>query len=149
MCIRDSRSAADDAQQTALVELQANSEIVYVQGDITDPGVATVLVDAAEATGKPLRGVMHCAAVIDDALLGALAPESLDRVWGPKVLGALALNDACAHRELDWWVVFSSVASLLGSPGQGAYAAANAWTCLLYTSPSPRDLSTSRMPSSA
>ena len=126
--ILNGRSAADDAQQTALVELQANSEIVYVQGDITDPGVATVLVDAAEATGKPLRGVMHCAAVIDDALLGALAPESLDRVWGPKVLGALALNDACAHRELDWWVVFSSVASLLGSPGQGAYAAANAWT---------------------
>ena len=126
--VLNGRSAPHDAQRAALVDLESRCEVVYVQGDITEPGVAVGLVAAAEETGMTLRGVMHSAAVIDDELVSALSPAALDRVWGPKVGGALALNDACAHRELDWWIVFSSVASLLGSPGQGAYAAANAWT---------------------
>jgi phthiocerol/phenolphthiocerol synthesis type-I polyketide synthase D len=48
-------------------------------------------------------------------------------VWAPKVAGALRLHAATATRELDWWVGFSSMATLLGLPGQLAYATANAW----------------------
>ena len=97
------------------------------RGDIAEPGVAERLVAAADKTGLPLRGVVHAAAVIDDQLIAALSQESLERVWAPKAAGALRLHEVTAHRQLDWWVGFSSVASLLGSPGQGAYACANAW----------------------
>ena len=98
-----------------------------IQGDIASPGVAERLVAAAEETGRPLRGVVHAAAVIDDQIVATLSRESLERVWAPKAVGAWRLHQATADRELDWWVGFSSVASLLGSPGQSAYACANAW----------------------
>jgi phthiocerol/phenolphthiocerol synthesis type-I polyketide synthase D len=65
--------------------------------------------------------------VIDDQIVAALSRESLERVWAPKAAGALRLHAATASRELDWWVGFSSTSSLLGSPGQAAYAAASAW----------------------
>jgi phthiocerol/phenolphthiocerol synthesis type-I polyketide synthase D len=48
-------------------------------------------------------------------------------VWMPKAAGAMRLHEATAHLPLDWWVGFSSAASLLGSPGQAAYASASAW----------------------
>jgi phthiocerol/phenolphthiocerol synthesis type-I polyketide synthase D len=65
--------------------------------------------------------------VIDDQIVATLNRESLERVWAPKAVGAWRLHKATANRALDWWVGFSSVASLLGSPGQSAYACANAW----------------------
>src|SRR6185437_1046097 len=67
------------------------------------------------------------AAVIEDSLVFSMTKENLDRVWAPKAAGALRLHHASAGSELDWWLGFSSVASLLGSPGQGAYACASAW----------------------
>ena len=82
---------------------------------------------AGEETGLALRGVVHSAAVIDDQIVAALSKESLERVWAPKAAGALRLHLATAGRELDWWVGFSSTSSLLGSPGQAAYACASAW----------------------
>jgi len=57
----------------------------------------------------------------------------MQRVWAPKVAGALRLHTATATRELDWWVGFSSMATLLGLPGQLAYATANAWLDALMT----------------
>jgi phthiocerol/phenolphthiocerol synthesis type-I polyketide synthase D len=125
--VLNARSNPDDLQRIALAELECHAEIVFVQGDIASPGVAEQLVCAAEETGRPLCGVMHSAAVLDDGLITTLGRESLERVWAPKAGGALRLHEATAARELDWWVAFSSVASLLGSPGQAAYAAANAW----------------------
>jgi phthiocerol/phenolphthiocerol synthesis type-I polyketide synthase D len=125
--VLNGRSQPSDGQRQALAELQARAEITYVAGDITAEGVAERLVAAAEQTGLVLRGVLHAAAVLDDGLVTALSRESLERVWAPKAAGALRLHEATAGGDLDWWVGFSSVASLLGSPGQGAYAAANAW----------------------
>jgi phthiocerol/phenolphthiocerol synthesis type-I polyketide synthase D len=95
--------------------------------------VAQRLVSAAEETGLDLRGVVHAAAVIDDSLLLGMSRESLQRVWAPKATGALRLHQATLDHDLDWWVGFSSVASLLGSPGQGAYACASAWLDALAT----------------
>ena len=51
----------------------------------------------------------------------------IDRDWAPKVYGAWNLHQATAGQPLDWFCSFSSAAALLGSPGQGAYAAANSW----------------------
>ena len=59
--------------------------------------------------------------------MSGLTRDSLTAIWAPKAAGALRLHEATAGRDLDWWAGFSSMASLLGSPGQLSYACANAW----------------------
>ena len=125
--VLNARSEPSDERWNTLAELESRAEIVFVRGDIAAPGVADRLVEAAEERGMSLRGVVHAAAVIDDALLAGMSKASLDRVWAGKAAGAVRLHDATRVRQLDWWLVFSSVASLLGSPGQSAYASANSW----------------------
>ncbi|WP_349268775.1 phthiocerol/phenolphthiocerol synthesis polyketide synthase type I PpsD [Mycolicibacterium parafortuitum] len=125
--VLNGRSGPSEAAQAVLDELSARAEISVVTGDIATPGTAARLVSAAEETGKPLRGVLHSAAVLDDELVVGLTRESMDKIWAPKAAGAWRLHEATGDKALDWWVGFSSVASLLGSPGQAAYACANAW----------------------
>jgi polyketide synthase 5 len=85
------------------------------------------LVATAVATGLPVRGVLHAAAVVEDATLTTITDELIERDWAPKVYGAWNLHTATAEQPLDWFCAFSSAAALVGSPGQGAYAAANSW----------------------
>jgi acyl transferase domain-containing protein/NADPH:quinone reductase-like Zn-dependent oxidoreductase/acyl carrier protein len=124
-----SRSAPAPAARTALDALTADfgTRVEVVRGDLAEPGVADTLVRAALDTGHPLRGVVHAAAVVEDATVANLSSALLEKVWRPKATGAWLLHQATSGQELDWWVTFSSAASLLGNPGQGAYAAANAW----------------------
>jgi acyl transferase domain-containing protein/D-arabinose 1-dehydrogenase-like Zn-dependent alcohol dehydrogenase len=75
----------------------------------------------------PLRGVVHAAGVLDDAVIGSLTPERVERVLAPKVEGAWHLHELTKHLDLDTFVLFSSVAATLGGLGQGNYAAANAF----------------------
>lgn len=103
------------------------AEVVVHCGDIADPGTAQRMVEAATATGLPVRGVLHAAAVIEDATLANITDELIERDWAPKVYGAWNLHGATADQPLDWFCSFSSAAALVGSPGQGAYAAANSW----------------------
>jgi phthiocerol/phenolphthiocerol synthesis type-I polyketide synthase D len=121
------RDLADLANVAASASHSATPEIVFVSGDIASAGVAERLVAAAEETGLPLRGVVHAAGVTGDGIVAALTREGMERVWAPKVAGALRLHAATASGQLDWWVGFSSMASLLGLPGQLAYTTANAW----------------------
>jgi len=125
--ILNGRSEPTEEQRAMLAEFAGRTQIDVVSGDISQPGVADALVSAAEQTGLVLRGVVHSAAVIDDGLVITMSKDSLHRVWAAKAVGALHLHHASAGHDLDWWVGFSSVASMLGSPGQGAYACANAW----------------------
>lgn len=103
------------------------ADIVVECGDIAASGTAERLVEVATATGLPLRGVLHAAAVVDDATLINITGELIDRDWRPKAYGAWHLHQATANQPLDWFCSFSSAAALVGSPGQGAYAAANSW----------------------
>ncbi|OSC40412.1 type I polyketide synthase [Mycobacterium decipiens] len=121
------RSEPTDEQRKVLTELEARAEIVVVRGDVASPGVAESLIEAAGLGGRELRGVVHAAAVIEDSLVFTMTRENLERVWAPKAAGALRMHHASANCELDWWLGFSSVASLLGSPGQAAYACASGW----------------------
>ena len=123
--VLNGRSEPDDEARKVLAELEARAEILVVRGDVATPGVAESLIDAAGRT--ELRGIVHGAAVIEDSLVFSMTRESLERVWAPKAAGALRMHHASADCELDWWLGFSSVASLLGSPGQAAYACASAW----------------------
>jgi polyketide synthase 5 len=71
--------------------------------------------------------VLHAAAIVEDATLANITDELIDRDWAPKVYGAWNLHRATTTQPLDWFCSFSSAAALVGSPGQGAYAAANSW----------------------
>ncbi|MEZ0092422.1 SDR family NAD(P)-dependent oxidoreductase [Streptacidiphilus sp. EB129] len=118
-------SVATEQELTYLRE--RGTRITVVLGDIADPGTAQRLVAAATADGLPLRGVVHGAMVLDDAAITNITDDQLERVWHPKATGAWLLHQATDALALDWFVLQSSMASLLGNPGQGAYAAANAW----------------------
>ncbi|SHH59333.1 sulfolipid-1 biosynthesis phthioceranic/hydroxyphthioceranic acid synthase [Bradyrhizobium erythrophlei] len=103
------------------------SDVLVERGDIAQADTAGRLLATATATGLPLRGVLHAAAVVENATLTNITDELIDRDWAPKVYGAWRLHEATAAADLDWFCLFSSAAALLGSPGQGAYAAANSW----------------------
>jgi polyketide synthase 5 len=109
----------------------SGADVVVECGDIAEPDTARRLIATATATRLPVRGVLHAAGVIDDAILTNITNELVERDWAPKVYGAWnlhsALQEADAEQPLDWFCCFSSAAALVGSPGQGAYAAANSW----------------------
>jgi phthiocerol/phenolphthiocerol synthesis type-I polyketide synthase D len=123
--VLNGRSEPSDEQRAVLAELERKTEIVVVSGDVASAGVADTLVAAAGESN--LRGILHAAAVLDDSLVFSMTKDSVERVWAPKVIGALHLHQASLGCELDWWLGFSSTASLLGGPGQTSYACASAW----------------------
>nr|WP_165606847.1 type I polyketide synthase [Mycolicibacterium iranicum] len=126
--VLSSRSHPTSKAQEAIERIRGTGVDVVVEcGDIADPGTAERLVAAATATGLPVRGVLHAAAVVEDGTLTSITDDLVERDWAPKVYGAWNLHTATADQPLDWFCAFSSAAALLGSPGQGAYAAANSW----------------------
>jgi myxalamid-type polyketide synthase MxaC len=122
------RRGRDEASAATLAALEAAGATVRVGAvDVADPAaLASVLADVA-ATAPPLGGVVHAAGVLDDGVLLNLDRERVARVLAPKVAGAWNLHRLTAGAALDFFVLFSSAASLVGSPGQGSYAAANAF----------------------
>jgi NADPH:quinone reductase-like Zn-dependent oxidoreductase len=116
-----------EAEATLRGLAAGGTRITVALGDIAETGTAERLVAEVEAHPWPLRGVVHGAMVLADAAVTTLDEERLGRAWEPKVTGAWRLHEATAPHRLDWFVVHSSMASLLGNPGQAAYAAANAW----------------------
>ena len=75
----------------------------------------------------PLRGVFHAAGVLDDAVIASLTPDRIDTVLRAKVDGAWNLHELTQDLDLSAFVLFSSMAGMVGAPGQGNYAAANAF----------------------
>ena len=124
-----SRSPARVKKALDTIELTRamGGDIVVEPGDIAAPGTADRLVAAATATGRPLRGVLHGAAVAEDATLVNLTDEVLEHEWAPKAYGVWNLHTATTGQPLDWFCSFSSAAALVGAPGHCAYAAANSW----------------------
>lgn len=94
--------------------------------DVTDETALAALLRGLRDTGPPLRGIVHAAGVLDDALVENQTEDRLLGVLRPKFLGAVLLDRLCADDPLDFFLFYSSAAALLGSPGQSNYAAANA-----------------------
>ena len=103
------------------------AETLAVKADAGSPDDVKRLFAEIRATGRPLKGVFHLAMVIDDALLSELTPERFATVMKPKALGAWLLHGETKAMDLDAFVMFSSASSIFGNPGQGNYAAANAF----------------------
>ncbi|WP_322768339.1 type I polyketide synthase, partial [Frankia sp. Cr1] len=121
------RGAGNDAERELRALRDAGAEIRVARADVSDePALARVLADAATSM-PPVRGVVQAAGVLDDATLGTLDPARLLAVLEPKVAGSWNLHNLTAGLPLDFFVMFSSLAGVLGSPGQGNYAAANAF----------------------
>ena len=109
--------------EAAIAELRANGvEVTVAQADVAD---ATQLGQVIARIEPPLRGVLHAAGVVDDAMLPQLNVARFCPVMAPKVRGTWNLHQLTANSPLDFFVMFSSGAALLGSPGQANYAAAN------------------------
>jgi acyl transferase domain-containing protein/acyl carrier protein len=115
------------ADQAPLEELRScGATIQVVQADVAQPDDVARLLASCRSLG-PLRGIVHAAGVADDDLLVNQTADRLTRVLAPKVRGAWELHAQTQDVSLDFFVSFSSMSALLGSPGVGTYAAANAF----------------------
>ncbi|MEU3742748.1 SDR family NAD(P)-dependent oxidoreductase [Streptomyces sp. NPDC032198] len=104
---------------------QMGAESVDVRAcDIADPDQSTHLLTTLD---RPLTAVIHLAGIIDDGLLTGQNPQRLATVFAPKATGATHLHELTKNLDLTTFVLFSSAAGTLGSPGQSTYGAANAY----------------------
>ena len=106
---------------------QAEAQVLVVKADVSDREDVGKLLETVKDSMPPLRGIIHAAGVLEDGMLLGQNWESFSRVMAPKVAGAWNLHTLTQELALDFFVCFSSISALLGSPGQGNYAAANAF----------------------
>jgi acyl transferase domain-containing protein/thioesterase domain-containing protein/acyl carrier protein len=122
------RSAATHETELALNNIRAKgAKVIVFRGDVADAASLHQALAQLPAGCPPMRGVVHAAGVLADGILSEMTLEQLGRAMSPKVQGAWNLHAATRDLPLDFFVLFSSVASVLGSPGQANYAAGNAY----------------------
>jgi acyl transferase domain-containing protein/acyl carrier protein len=121
------RRTPTEEAQAAIVAMEAKGAKVRVlSADVSRRAdVERVILEITQGM-PPLRGVLHAAGILDDATLLTLSSERFLRVAGPKILGAFHLHALTRELPLQFFVLYSSIVSVLGSPGQANYAAANA-----------------------
>ncbi|MFI5614922.1 SDR family NAD(P)-dependent oxidoreductase [Amycolatopsis sp. NPDC051903] len=121
-----SRRTTPELEQLATDLRGLEVDVRLARCDVADrAALADVL--AAIPEENPLTAVVHAAGVLDDGVVTALTPDRVDAVLAPKVDGALNLHELTRDTALSAFVLFSSVSGVLGAPGQGSYAAANAF----------------------
>jgi len=124
-----SRSA--NVSETVQVKLDAwkagGVDIEVAALDVADAVRVEKLISKVQATDRPLAGIFHAAGVLDDATLPQQTWQQFAKVMAAKVDGTWNLHQATAELDLDCFVCFSSIAAVIGSPGQANYAAANAY----------------------
>ncbi|NVN56284.1 SDR family NAD(P)-dependent oxidoreductase [bacterium Scap17] len=127
-----SGAASEEAQQ-GVARLKAQGVNVHALAcDVADEAALSKVFarfgKSAEDDGiAPLKGIIHAAAVIDDALIRHLDAERIQRVMTPKLEGARLLDRLSGEHALDFFVLYSSATTLFGNPGQSVYVAANHW----------------------
>ncbi|NEQ47700.1 MAG: SDR family NAD(P)-dependent oxidoreductase [Leptolyngbya sp. SIOISBB] len=121
------RSLAEHPPETH-TQIQAleakGAKVTHIQADVAQ---REQLAAAIAAIDSPIQGVIHAAGVLDDGVLQQLTWKRLESVLAPKAYGAWHLHELTQDQPLEFFVLFSSAASLLGSPGQGSHVAANAF----------------------
>jgi acyl carrier protein len=106
---------------------KTGAHAVTWQADVCDEAQMAHVMAEIQRSMPPLRGIIHAAGILDDGLLAQQEWTRFEKVLGPKVQGAWNLHALTLDTPLDFFVLFSSAASILGSPAQGNYGAANAF----------------------
>ncbi|MBA3470567.1 MAG: SDR family NAD(P)-dependent oxidoreductase [Herpetosiphonaceae bacterium] len=102
-------------------------QVLVEQADVSEAASIAAVFAKIDATLPPLRGLVHSAVVLDDGMIAHQNQARFRQVMAAKLEGSWSLHLHTYNRELDFFVLFSSAASILGSPGQASYAAANAF----------------------
>jgi NAD(P)-dependent dehydrogenase (short-subunit alcohol dehydrogenase family)/acyl carrier protein len=102
------------------------ARVALLQADVSRRADVEGLVDRIARELPPLAGLVHAAGILDDGVLTQQSWDRFERVLAPKAIGAWHLHEATEHIPLDFFVMFSSISAVLGSPGQANYSAANA-----------------------
>jgi NAD(P)-dependent dehydrogenase (short-subunit alcohol dehydrogenase family)/acyl carrier protein len=121
------RDPSEHARRVLDALEQAGAQVVVVRADVSAPSQVARVLAEMDRDLPPLRGVIHAAGVIDDGLLLQQDWDRFTSVMAPKLEGAWLLHTLTLERRLDFFVLFSSMAAVVGSFGQGSYAAANAF----------------------
>ena len=123
-----SRRGATPESKDAIAALRCHgADVIVLKGDVADADSLATALKQLPRDAPPLRGVVHAAGVLADGVLADMTLEQLDAALRPKAVGAWNLHAAARDAPLDFFILFSSVASVLGSPGQANYAAGNAY----------------------
>ncbi|MCK4899300.1 MAG: SDR family NAD(P)-dependent oxidoreductase, partial [Anaerolineales bacterium] len=122
------RSAPTKSVQKTIANLEdGGAHIDVIQADITREEDLSQLLSRIDHSLPPLRGIIHAAGILEDSILLQQSWEQFKTVFAPKVKGTWLLHKMTAQMPLDFFVLFSSISSMLGSAGQGNHAAANAF----------------------
>src|SRR5262245_18330260 len=122
------RSAPTAATRAALDELrQSGAEVRVFSVDVTEREQVRRTIETVQRELGPLRGIMHAVMVLDDAPIERLTEDRMWKAMAPKVMGAWHLHALTAEIPLDFFILFSSIASTVGNPGQANYVAGNAF----------------------
>ncbi len=123
-----SRKASSSANALLLkIELEKlGAKVEIAECDVADYQSLKKVIDSIEKN-SPLKAVIHCAGVLEDAIVVEQNKEKLDKVLLPKVAGAWNLHKLTKDLDLELFIMMSSFAGIIGSPGQSNYAAANAF----------------------
>ncbi|WP_216675863.1 type I polyketide synthase [Nocardia terpenica] len=120
------RGAATDGAGELCAELrELGADVTVATCDVAERDQVAALLDTVPAE-HPLTAVVHAAGVLRDGIVQQLTPDALAAVHAPKTDGARHLDELTRRADLARFVVLSSAAGVLGAPGQGAYASANA-----------------------
>lgn len=118
-------AAALDAKSQEL--LAPGNDVIYVAGDVAKNEDVRRFVSAAKDTFGHINGIIHCAGILRDNLIMNKTPAEAKLVIDPKTKGAKHLDELTRDEKLDFFVLFSSIAGVMGNIGQCDYAYANAW----------------------
>lgn len=116
----------DDAVTRSIAADAAAANIQGWQIDVADAASVASVIGRIKDELPPLGGIVHAAGLLEDATLQNQSWPQFERVLSAKAAGAWHLHHATEHMKLDFFVLFSSIASVFGAPGQASYAAANA-----------------------
>ena len=117
---------AEGAGDLKAVLEEMGASVTLAACDVSSRTQLGELLDSVPAA-HPLGAVIHAAGVLDDATIEGLRPEQIERAFAPKAAAATHLDELTRGMDLSAFVLFSSAAGVLGNPGQGGYAAANAY----------------------
>ncbi|MGA1863714.1 MAG: SDR family NAD(P)-dependent oxidoreductase [bacterium] len=122
------KGASSDSAQKLLKELESNgTKVLPVAVDITVKEDVEKMIKTIDLKMPKLKGIIHAAAVLEDGLIVDQNEDTFRKVLDPKVIGAWNLSLATIDKDLDFFLLFSSISSLIGNARQSNYVAGNAF----------------------